>query len=335
MKTVFDKTNLKNNTLKNRFFRSATWMAMADKSGHINNEIIDVYDELAKGNVAGIITGITSIHPSAELLYGMMCFHDDSYIKEHKKLTDKVHEHGSLIFLQTAIADFYSESFYNIINELSTDEIEGIIHAFIDSAVRAQKAGYDGVQIHAAHFFFLSKFISPLFNRRSDKYGGSNKNRARILVEIIEGIQEVVNNDFITLIKINCSDFEYGGIEKEDFHEICQIIDKAGIDAIEVSGNNTSKPGIKAGFNEAYFLEYAEDLKVNCQVILVGGHRSIENMDKILNTTNIEYLSMSRPLLREPELINRWKNGDTAPSKCVSCNKCYQTINHKCIFNQF
>lgn len=333
MKSIFDKTKIRNKTLNNRVFRSATWMSMADKNGHINDNIINVYDELSKGEVGGIITGITSIYEKGELIYGMMCFHNDSYIDEHKKLTQQVHKHDSLIFLQIAIADIYTDSFYNLINELDKNEIDKIIGAFVDSAVRAEKAGYDGVQIHAAHFFFLSKFISPLFNRRTDEYGGSNKNRSKILVDIISKIRREVSDDFIIIIKINCSDFEYGGIEKEDFIEICETIDKAGIDGIEVSGNNTSRDGVIADYNEAYFLDYAKELNVSCPVILVGGHRSIENMEKILNSTSITYLSMSRPLLCEPDLIKRWKTDDKSPSKCISCNRCYQTPNHICIFN--
>lgn len=156
------------------------------------------------------------------------------------------------------------------------------------------------------------------------------------MVDIIDAIKSEVGEELILLIKINCSDFEYGGLEEVDFVEICEIIDKAGIDGIEVSGNFTSRPKIKAGINESYFRNYAEMLedKVKCPVILVGGNRSIENMNDVLNETSIEYLSLSRPLICEPGLIKRWMDGDVSLSRCISCNNCYQTFNHKCIFNQ-
>lgn len=125
-----------------------------------------------------------------------------------------------------------------------------------------------------------------------------------------------------------------GGLRPEDSLVICQMLANAGIEAIEVSGNGTSVAGIRAGVNEAYFKDFALTLAdtVNIPVILVGGHRSIENMEQILNEGKIEFLSLSRPLVREPNLPLRWQNGDTSPAKCVSCNMCYQTPGHECVF---
>ena len=281
MKSIFDKTTMKGNKLKNRIFRSATWMSMADENGHISRDGVDLYKQYSQGEVAAIITGITSIHKKGEKLNGIACFYDDTYIEENRRITDAVHEDGAVIFLQSAIVDFPGNVFGEKINNLTKDEITDIVTQFKDSAVRAEKAGFDGIQIHAAHFFYLSKFISPLVNKRNDEYGGSNRNRARILVDIIEAIKAEVGRKFILLIKINCSDFEYGGLDEEDFVEICEIIDQAGIDGIEVSGNFTSRPKIKPGINESYFKDYAEMLegKVKCPIILVGGkqeHRKHE-----------------------------------------------------------
>lgn len=136
------------------------------------------------------------------------------------------------------------------------------------------------------------------------------------------------------MTKINCNDFMAGGLRPEDSLVICQMLANAGIEAIEVSGNGTSVAGIRAGVNEAYFKDFAITLAntVNIPVILVGGHRSIENMEQILNEGKIEFLSLSRPLVREPNLPLRWQNGDTSPAKCISCNMCYQTPGHECVF---
>lgn len=334
MKSIFDKTNLGKIKLDNRIFRSATWMAMSDNNGHLNEEIIKLYERLSKSEINAIITGITSIYPMDEKIYGMLSFDDDSYIEEHKKLTEIVHNNNSHIFMQIAIVEILTMYLDESMN-FTKDEIKLIKQFFVDASIRAQKAGYDGVQLHAAHFFFLSKFISPLYNHRTDEYGGNNKKRSKILTEIIHEIKENTPDDFLVLIKINASDLIQGGLEIEDCTEICKILDKQGIDAIEVSANNTSRINIQVGVNEAYFLEYAKTIKnnVQCPVILVGGHRSIENMNKILNETNIEYLSLSRPLICEPDLIERWKNGNTKASRCISCNKCYNTQNHECIQN--
>lgn len=154
---------------------------------------------------------------------------------------------------------------------------------------------------------------------------------------LIDEHRKLVNNevnDIHISIKINCDDFIPYGLTKVQSMKICKDLIKEGIDSIEVSGNGTSVTGIKPYVNEAYFKDFAIELAndKNANVILVGGHRSIDNMEKILNESNVKCLSLSRPLIREPNLINRWKYNDKSPSKCISCNRCYYTVNHKCIF---
>lgn len=329
-----------NLSLNNRIFRSATWMAMANYNGYVTDSIVDLYRTYAEGGIGAIITGITSVVPVDMMLDGIMVFSDNSYIEGHKRITNAVHEAGSRIFLQTAMVSSVKNDANGNLYEMPIDdwtvpEIHELVGYFGDSALRAKKAGYDGVQIHAAHFFFLSRFISPLLNHRSDEYGGSSENRARILVEVLEDMRKKAGDDFCIIAKLNASDGQYGGLSEQDFLTASRMLADAGIDAIEVSANGTSRPHIKAGVNEAYFKKYAIRLKEvsDVPVILVGGHRSMEEMNRLLNETSIEYLSMSRPFVREPDLLNRWKNGDTRPSTCISCNSCYSTPNHECIFN--
>lgn len=295
--------------------------------GKVSDELVKVYREYARGQVAAIITGLTSVSPYDEDLYGGLKFWDDSDMEGHRRLTNAVHSEGSLIYMQTAMVD-------GDVNGWSQERLHEIVCQFGNAAARAQKAGYDGVQIHAAHFFFLSKFISPAVNHRADQYGGSQENRSRILVDILKDMRSKTDSGFSIIVKVNASDFVTDGLEAGEFLTTCKMLLEAGIDAIEVSANGTSVPGIKAGKNEAYFREYAEALKqvVDTPVILVGGHRSIEAMNTLLNETGIEYLSMSRPLIREPHLIKRWMDGDTRPALCVSCNSCYRTPGHQCIF---
>ena len=210
-----------------------------------------------------------------------------------------------------------------------------MVSAFGDAARRAEQAGYDGVQIHAAHFFYLSRFISPLFNHRTDRYGGAN-----ILPAILSDMRSKTSADFLITIKINSTDEYPGGMTEEDFIAACKLLccrrDACGpgVDAIEVSANGTSRQGIRAGVNEGSFLHAAARLadEVDVPVALVGGLRSLEFIDHVLNTTKIEYISLSRPLVREPALIRRWQQGDTHPSLCVSCNSCYRTAGHQCVF---
>ena len=225
------------------------------------------------------------------------------------------------IIAQLAMGEYKGKE----IVELTAGDIDIIRELFIKAADRAVQAGYDGVQIHAAHSFFLSRYISPAHNHRTDT-------PETLIIEIAKAIRANHPDLHITM-KINSNDFMYGGLDEKAAMRIC-LACAPYLDSIEVSGNGTSRAGIRPGVNEAYFEKFALALaeKVGIPVILVGGHRSIKHMNKVLNDGGIEYLSLSRPLIREPDLINRWQGGDCSPAKCVSCNMCYRTPAHKCIY---
>lgn len=323
MKTLFDETTLRGIRLKNRVWRSATWLGLADANGFMTDAIISTYETLAEGGAAVIVTGLTSVSATDAHIGGECKFYDNRFIDGHRRLTDAIHRHGARILLQTAMVD-------GPVDELTTAQADDIVATFGDAAQRAEQAGYDGVQIHAAHFFRLSKFISPLFNHRTDGYHGSG-----ILPAILFDMRSKTSQKFCITMKINSSDEYPGGITEDDFLVTSRLMAEAGIDAIEVSANGTSRTGIRAGVNEGSFLEAAAHLagEVEVPVVLVGGLRSVEFIGQVLNNTKVEYISLSRPLIREPNLINRWQQGDTAPSKCVSCNGCYRTEGHQCVFN--
>ena len=154
------------------------------------------------------------------------------------------------------------------------------------------------------------------------------------LFDIIRRIKTELSELHISM-KINHSDEMAGGLTERQSLETCRLCAAAGLDSIEVSGNGSSAPGIRAGVNESYYKSFALRLadEVDIPVILVGGNRSIESMEHVLNEGNIEFMSLSRPLIREPDLPKRWVNGDMSPAKCVSCNMCYQMPWQECIFN--
>lgn len=328
MKTLFDETILRGHKLKNRVWRSATWLALADYEGNMTDELIHANEQLAEGGVGMIVTGLTSVVEHDAAIDGGVKFFDDRFIEGHCRLTEAVHRHGALIQMQAAIVD-------GPVDELRTDEVEWIVSQFGDAARRAEQAGYDGVQIHAAHFFYLSKFISPLINHRTDRYGGDQQGRTRILYEILQDMRQKTSPDFLITMKINSTDEHPGGLTLQDFMLSSRLMADAGIDAIEVSANGTSRTGIKAGVNEGSFRAAAMALAafVDTPVVMVGGLRSLEKINQYLDETKIAYASLSRPFVREPHLINRWLQGDPRPSLCVSCNTCYRTSGHQCIFN--
>ena len=188
------------------------------------------------------------------------------------------------------------------------------------------------MQLHGAHGFLINQFLSPLTNCRTDSYGGSIENRSRFLAEVYGKVREMVGMGYPVLIKLNASDFVEGGLEIDDAIYAAKKLSETGIDAIEVSAgtpassaNGPARMKITQPDKEAYNLEPARRIKgaVVCPVMAVGGFRSYEVVERALKDYGIDYISMSRPLIREPDLANRWLRGDRSPAKCISCNGCF------------
>lgn len=349
MKTLFEKTTMGNILVNNRFVRSATWENMATEDGHLTNELIGIYEGLAKSEIGLIITGYANVVKEEQPNHGMMGIYDDSFIAGYKELTGLVHNLGSKIIMQVAYGG--TRTSYNVgeriiyapseIAEQSTnvvgkamdkDDINYIENAFADAAKRIQESGFDGIEIHGAHTYLINQFLSPYYNKRTDEYGGSLENRMRFLVEIFYKIREKVGNDFTVVVKLTSSEFFNGGLTFDETRIICKKLEEIGVDALDISGNIHSKAGTMAGEvfdgyqlqKEGYFVEYAKRIssEVNIPIITVGGYKDIDMIEKILNESNISFFGISRPLLAEPNLIKRWKSGDRKKAICISCSKC-------------
>lgn len=340
MKQIFEPVTLHNLQLKNRLVRSATWEGVAERDGSPTQEAYKIYEELAKGGVGAIITGFTSVDLNDVYFGGMMRLSDDSLIPKYRKLVELIHQEGVPVIAQLALGGYFRKGFLGRTvslepDDLSEDQIQDVVSMFREAARRAKEAGYDGVQIHAAHFFFLSRFVSPACNHRTDAWGGTTEKRARILIEILHAIRDVAPQLHIT-VKVNSSDFTPGGLEPAESLEISKMLAREGIDSIEVSGNGTSVSGIRAHVDEAYFGGFAAKLaeEVDTPVILVGGLRAKDTMESVLNQTKISLLSLSRPLLRDPNWPNELKAGKCLISPCISCNACYSSPCHQCVFRK-
>ncbi|WP_028829276.1 NADH:flavin oxidoreductase [Proteocatella sphenisci] len=361
MKSLFDNTTLSNMKLKNRFFRSATWEAMADSKGHMTEKLRNLYLELARGGVGTIITGYAFVTEDEQPNPKMMGIYDDSFIEENKVFTDKLHELDTNIILQIAYGGSQTNfnvgertilgpssvehSIYGVTpQEATKEDIKNLINSFADASLRAKMSGFDGVQLHAAHGYIYSQFLNPHYNKRTDEYGGNIENRARIIFETLEAVREKVGTNFPILIKINCSDFIDDGFSFEECKYVCKRLEELGIDAIEISGVVGAKTedvrlrerNLRYLKKESYFRKYAAEIaeELNIPVILVGGNRSLDLMTNILENTKIEYFSLSRPFLREPHLINRWILEEDSVAKCISCGKCLDAEGNSCIFNR-
>jgi 2,4-dienoyl-CoA reductase-like NADH-dependent reductase (Old Yellow Enzyme family) len=345
MKSLFETTEVSGMELKNRFICSAIWEGLADEKGHVTNELIQHYNTLAEGGVGTIITGFSNVMDFDKPTHNMNGIYSDVFIDEYRELIGKVHEHNVNIVMQIVHGGIKwgpsavkHKSTGTIPKAMTVDDIKTVIKAFSDAALRVKKAGFDGVQLHAAHGFLLSMFLNPYYNTRNDEYGGSIENRARIIFETYEAVRASVGPDFPVLIKVNCKDFMDKGLTFEDSLYVCNILSDMGIDMIEVSGGSYSSregegPMRNAENNESYFKDYASKIadEVDVPVALVGGNRRIEKMTEILNSTKIDYFSMARPFINEPAIINRWMVHDLDSTECVSCHAC-NGISGGCIY---
>jgi len=361
---LFERTHIGTLAVKNRFIRSALWLKAAEQDGHINDFILDSYEALAKGGVGLILTGYAYISAEEQPNPGMKGIYDDSFIEEYRQLVAKVHAHDSKVAMQIVFGGSQSHhpdaASMNILapsavknrvtglmpKEATREDIKRIVKLFGDAAERVKKAGFDGVQIHAAHGYFLSMFLTPYYNRRTDEYNGDIHNRARIIYEVYEEIRSRVGKDFPVMIKLNFNDFmdEGEGLTPEDAGEVFKRLDELGMDLFEVSATNESsgkglapaRIKLTTKDKESYFREATAQIadSVKAPVVLMGGNRSIDLMEELLNTTKIQYFSIARPLLSEPDLINKWQEAREYKPRCISCNKCWLSEPNSCILNK-
>jgi 2,4-dienoyl-CoA reductase-like NADH-dependent reductase (Old Yellow Enzyme family) len=348
MSVLFERTEINNMVLANRFVRSATWLGMAAGDGAVTPRLIHTMKTLAEGRVGLIISGHAYVSPEGLAGPWQLGAYKDELVPGLKGMTEAVHDAGGRIVMQIAHAGTFAFAketglepwavsvFEGLArsprHEMTLEDIQALAAAFGDAARRAREAGFDGVQIHAAHGYLLSQFLSPAFNRRRDEYGGSVENRSRAHLEVYRAVREAVGADYPVLIKMNGRDFGEGGLEVKDALEAALRLEAAGLDAVELSGGlvtggrlSPSRPGIKTEDREAYFREEALIFKEKLRIplILVGGIRSFGVAEGLVQGGVADYISMSRPLIREPYLVRRWMEGERQRSICLSDNLCF------------
>jgi 2,4-dienoyl-CoA reductase-like NADH-dependent reductase (Old Yellow Enzyme family) len=214
---------------------------------------------------------------------------------------------------------------------LTEKDVHELAVSFGQAARRAKDVGFDGVQLHAAHGYLMSQFLSPVFNKRTDSYGGVVENRARALIETLQEVRSAVGKDYPVLIKLNSEDGLEGGLTLRDALKAGAMLQEAGIDAIEVSGGTlvsgrlSPSRGTKSEEREAYFRTASKAFKeaLEVPIILVGGIRSPNLAEKLLAEGYADYFSMSRPFIREPDLVKRWASGDRSKARCLSDSQCF------------
>jgi len=345
-------------TTKNRFVRSATYDGGAEPGGFVSEWQIDLYTALARGEVGLIVSGIFNVDSEGKISPSQNSIHRDHYIEALSRLTQAVHKQGSKLAVQlfhagreafrrqealgrhalgpSDLEHGQDPYFEGACRAMTDEEIEAVIEAFGKAAARAKRAGADAVQVHGAHAYLLSQFLSPQSNKRKDNWGGSFENRLRLHKRIYELVRKGVGQKYPVMIKLGVADGFAGGLELEEGLQAAVQLADLGYDAIEVSqglrGHDYTeaecRPKIVRRVDEAYFREWCRQVKakVKVPVIMVGGLRSRDLMEEVLSAGHADLLALCRPLIREPDLIASWSAGKERRAACVSCNGCFDLI---------
>jgi 2,4-dienoyl-CoA reductase-like NADH-dependent reductase (Old Yellow Enzyme family) len=381
MSVLFTPGTIGSMTLKNRFVRSATRELLAADKSRLTKPYMDLYSRLARGGVGLIIPGGYYVRADGLQAHRCIVADDDVIIADLQTLVEVVHKQGAKIVAQLNHCGRQSDP--KVIGQtplapspvrdkrsrvkprqMKQREIEEIIVAFGDAARRVKEAGFDGVQIHAAHGYLVNQFLSAYTNRRNDKWGGSLENRMLFLVEIYKLVRSVTGTDYPILVKINGEDYVKRGVTIDETKIVCSKLDELGINAIEVSGGigevglmtirgdiprdllmrnrsfveqvflRIKEKSVRDSvrFKEAFFLPEAAAIKrtVKSPVIAVGGIRARCTMEGGLESGQADFISMCRPFIRQPNLVNQMEKGDPDPIFCTNCNRCsFEVLVHQ------
>jgi len=342
MSHLAEAISIRNTPFKNRIIKGAMSEALANDAGQPGQLHLGLYEAWAKGGLGCAITGNVMVDFRAKNEPGVVVIESERDLVQLKQWAEIGKQHGMVQLIQLShpgrqcpkglnketvapsavpFSPMLATTF-GTPRELLEEEILDIIQRFVTSAQICEKAGFEGVQLHGAHGYLISQFLSPLTNKRQDQWGGSIENRMRFLLEIYKAVRAVTSDKFIISVKLNSADFQRGGITEDEVIAVFKAIDTAGIDLIEISGGTYEAPamaGAKADkrkistiAREAYFLDFAEQIRqqVKCHLMVTGGFRTVEGMNAALDSGACDFIGIARPLAVETDLTNRLIAGE-------------------------
>lgn len=350
MSLLFEPYKICETVINNRFIRSATTCYWSDKEGILTDPILEHYERLAKGGIGLIIKGHSYVSIKGKAHRGQSGLSSEKHISRMKQLTNIVHSQDAKIIAQLnhagsvgmnerATASKYVTEKWEA-RELSINEISEIIDDFSVAAENAISAGFDGIQLHGAHGYLCSQFMSDIVNHRQDKYGGSLENRARLLLDVYEATRKKIGSKIIIGVKLNCDDFaEKKGLRIEDSLKIAKILKERKMDFIEISGGgpeqilqirkSRGRAPEGTGYEEATWGGHAKKIREAVPEIplaLVDGIRARKTMDNLLDKNIVDLISMSKPFINEPNFVKLLKKGQEKAS-CIDCRRCISRDN--------
>ena len=348
MKSLFDFCKFGDLNLNSRIVRTGLWESEREQQGNLTPEIYNRYENIAASGVGLIISELISLYPKDSFSKYSHTPHYRQFVREMKDLTDLVHLYDVPIFAQLGFVQFNKHAEQNMrVEDVSIEDIRKIQTDFIIACQKIDYAGFDGVQIALGNYYFLTRFISPSFNKRDDKYGGNTLNRLRIVLEMIKVIKKT------TKLHINCRlnafDIQAGGMTIDDTIEVAKLLEKHGVDSLQITRPRSPQYFSKENIDRTAPDIHALNVKkinplidecekiienVNIPVILGGGVTGQKQINDILNKTKIEFISMQRPFVADPSFLVEWQAENDGESKCKKCNNCYWKKTSTCFINR-
>lgn len=341
--------------LRNRTMRSATWEGLADAEGRMTAPLAEAMAALARGGVGLVTFSHTTVAPEGQASVRQLAIYTDAQAESMRAAVAAVHAAGALCSLQLSHGGRFALSDARVgpsdvalataagvplrpCRAATAADLDGIVAAFRDGAVRAARAGFDCVTVHAAHGYLLSQFLSPLFNRRTDEYGGPLANRARLLRRVVAACRAALGPAVPVLVKLNTDDFAAGGLTVAESAQVAQWLAADGAALVEASGGSIVGrfTGIRTGAaaTEGYHAAAARTWRTalhaaglgRCLVALVGGLRAADACNRFLADGVCDIVALSRPLIREPDLVQHWRADPHYVAQCISCSACHAAI---------
>ena len=328
MKDLFDKCQFGNFELNSRVLRTGIWETQKEEGGFLSNEVFQKYEDIAKSGVGAIISEMLILDSRDRFNDYSVNINHKNFIKDYREINEIAHKYNVPVLGQLAFF-FYNDGLNQKVeaNDISLEGIRRLQAEIIMAVKKLSFAGFDGVQFNLGNNFYLSRFINPYFNQRKDNYGGNTFNRLRIILEIIKIIKD--NYDLHINCKINPIDVRKGGMTPEESLEICKLLEEYGADSIQITARTISYVGDKESHP---FIDFASRLsdELNIPVVLGGTLRDSETINDILNKTNVDFVSMSKPFVAQADFLSEWKLNGGGTAICQSCNNCYSKKTSTC-----
>lgn len=324
MKDLFDNVDFGEFKLNSRIVRTGLWESEREQQGNLTPEIYNRYENIAASGVGLIITELYSLYPRDVFSKFSQTMNYTRFVREAKDLTDLVHVYEVPIFAQLGFVQFNKKAQQNMrVEDVSIEDIRKIQTDYIIAAQKFDYAGFDGIQLALGNYYFLSRFINPYFNKRTDKYGGNTLNRLRLVLEMIKVIKQ--NTDLHINCRLNAFDIQKGGMTIDETIEIAKLLEKHGVDSLQITRPRSPQYFSRENYEKKILASDCNSIidHVDIPVIMGGGVTTQKQINNVLNKTNVDFISMQRPFVADPSFLVDWQLEGNGEVKCRTCNNCY------------